>query len=243
VLLLAAVTAAAATAELRTVARDRLALLPQPPSLAADRAGDRDLVVVTGPGAPPRALEALLFWTPQARVADPPAAAREVEPETGLLRPPLAADGLVFASGAFAVAGETVASAPVGLLVRVDGPHVRVAETVDGLQPDGWSGEQAVYRRFHADAPGTVEVVVSRVGWGGPEVPGTVTVSVGPLGETPQPVERFPVPHAAEERVVVPVPGKPFAVVVEVPTFTPAEFGFEDARTLGAQLQFAYTAP
>ena len=206
---------------------------------AVDEAAGGERVLVLGAGAlGPDELETLLFWTPRAHLARPPLAARATDPETGAVDPPLAATELALVPpGERELVAERVASLPVGTLVRPAHP-TRVAETVEGVHPDGWSGPRVVYRRFAAGGAGALVVRVSRERWGGPHVGGDVRVHVGPLdGETGL-VTAFPVPERAAREVELDVPRAPFVVVLELPTFSPAAFGEADGRVLGAEVSF-----
>lgn len=194
-----------------------------------------DVTVLAPPGAEADGrLAATTLWNRSLAyraVVDPVSA----DGRTGLL-PASIRPRLVLALGV-ELAGEVLAAHKGLRLVRPRLP-LRVAEVVEGLYPDGWSGALAVYRRFAGARTGTVEVVASRRDYGGPDVPGTVTVAVGPIGGPPR---RGPsvVLHSKETHVLrVDVPAPPFEVLVTVvPTFVP---GRGDARALGAELRFAY---
>jgi hypothetical protein len=138
------------------------------------------------------------------------------------------------------LAGRAVARTAAGTLTRLE-PPFRLAVSTEGIYPDGWSGERAVYRRFSGpQGPGTVALDVSRRGWTGPDVPGSVVIEAGPLGR-PRPLGGLVVHSGQQHNVNVPVPPPPFEIVVTVePTFSPADFGQSDDRRLGAQLTFTY---
>ncbi|HVM18202.1 MAG TPA: hypothetical protein VM290_11530 [Gaiellaceae bacterium] len=219
-------------------ARELRAAVGSPPDATAAAADGADVVLAGAGAVAPAELETLLFWTPTARVADPPLARRAVAPETGAFDPPLRTDGLVLEVGT-EVVGEPVALLPAGRLVRPGGA-VRAAQTVEGLMPDGWSGARVVLRRFAAPPSQRLVVRVSREAWGGPHVGGTVRVHLEPAGAEPRLVAEFEVPERAAHEVEVEVPPAPFALVLELPTFSPAQFGEADQRELGAQVSFAY---
>jgi hypothetical protein len=116
-------------------------------------------------------------------------------------------------------------------------PPPRIASNVTGLFADGWSGPDATYNDYAPKRAGRLRVVVSRAGWGGPDRPGRVTVTVSPaVVAAPKP---FAI-HAGKTRVVtVQTPTRPYTVQVHIePTFSPAQFGRPDARQLGAVIHF-----
>jgi hypothetical protein len=132
-------------------------------------------------------------------------------------------------------------------------PPLRLRDFVTGQYADGWSGASSAYTRFSSgDRPGRVRIVVSRP-WGGPDVPGHVTVKLGPIviGNdnqphvgTPMVVKRFVLHANGVKRLVLPAPGPHFRVEVNVtPTFRPIELSPQtesDARDLGAKVTYTY---
>jgi hypothetical protein len=158
-------------------------------------------------------------------------------------------ESYVLADPSIGIVGDVVAKPGPLALIRVD-PPVRIASNLEGLHADGWSGPEASLTQF-APLPGgsrRMQVKVSRQGWGGPDVPGRVTITATPLrvteaGTTPgQPTAtREWTVHSGQARTfVLPVPRPPFRLEVRVtPTFSPAQFGQPDARELGAQIAFA----
>jgi hypothetical protein len=227
----------------RQAASDRAqanaALLPSPHDWLdrnVDGAGDVT-VLDTRPLLPGIGLRGLALWNRSLGdhlVADP----TEANTSTGRL-PVSTGTRFVLARGA-EIAGTVVARHALGTLVRI-APPLRLAGSVEGVYPDGWSAERAVYRRFAGpDRPGTVNVTVSRRAWTGPDVPGTVIFSAGPVGRARS--AGGIVIHSGEERQVpLRVPAPPFEVEITVdPTFSPADFGQADARRLGAQVTFTY---
>jgi hypothetical protein len=137
------------------------------------------------------------------------------------------------------LAGTEIARSAAGVLMR---PPLGVAETVDGLYADGWSGDHATYRRFSGPAkPGTVLVDVSRVNWRGQDRPADVRIDSGPLNGTGQQQAHIVIHSGQDRKLVIPVPPPPFQVNMTVqPTFSPSEFGAADTRQLGAQITFTY---
>jgi hypothetical protein len=132
-------------------------------------------------------------------------------------------------------------------------PPLRLRDFVTGQYADGWSGASSAYTRFSSgERPGRVRIVVSRP-WGGPDVPGHVTVKLGPIviGDdnqphvgTPMVVKRFVLHANGVKRLVLPAPGPHFRVEVNVtPTFRPIELSPQtesDARDLGAKVTYTY---
>jgi hypothetical protein len=132
-------------------------------------------------------------------------------------------------------------------------PPLRLRDFVSGQYADGWSGTSSAYTRFSSgERPGRVRVVVARP-WGGPDVPGHVTVRLGPIviGDDQQPhvgtptvVKRFVLHANGVKRLVLPAPGQHFRVEVTVtPTFRPSELSPQtesDSRDLGAKVTYTY---
>jgi hypothetical protein len=164
-----------------------------------------------------------------------------VDPKTGLLS--VSDTPLVLVRGT-ALSGAEIARSGAGVLLRPALP-LQLAETVEGLYPDGWGGASTTYRRFSGPArPGKVVVWSSRGEWRGPDRPSDVRFQVGPLDgdvvELGHDVE-FKMHSGQTTTRVVDVPPPPFQVIITVdPTFSPASFGSTDKRQLGAQLRFTY---
>ncbi len=130
---------------------------------------------------------------------------------------------------------------------------LRLTHSRTGVYPDGWMGEESAYNRYATpgNRPGYVAVDVSRAAWRGPDKPGRVTISVGPLVKGPdkQPhlgkrtaVRRLIVHSGMARRLLLPAPPPPFRVEVRIaPTFSPADYpGSSDRRQLGAQVAFTF---
>jgi hypothetical protein len=161
----------------------------------------------------------------------------------------------------FPIHKEVVQPAPWRLL-RVDQP-LRLGSSPVGVEPDGWitappaaaPGAVAVgyYNQFSTpgDKPGYIRVEVSRRAWNGQDKPGRVTIVAGRLvrGPDKQPalgkvtsVKRWVV-HRGKTRVFYLPASPPTRVEVRVsPTFSPHDYGGSDARQLGAQVSFGFTA-
>jgi hypothetical protein len=211
--------------------------LPAPPDLIDRAVGSRaPAMVVAATGAlSPQALAELRLWNRSLRsalVVDPQAA----DPATGTL--PVADRPRAVLAAGVDVAGTVVARSVLGPVVDVHGP-LRIAESVQGLYADGWSGSDVTYRRFSGRAR-TLRVLVSRRAWGGPEAPGAVSLVSSPI-DGPATARRDVVVHSGKEVAVdLPVPPAPFEVDVHLDTFSPSSFGQSDTRRLGAQLSFVY---
>jgi hypothetical protein len=148
-------------------------------------------------------------------------------------------------------------------LYRVARP-LRMRSELTGVYSDSWTGAKAAVSFFGEGEAGVLEVHMSREGWTGTDKPGRVTVRVGDLVPAPLDVianpcnrngmcvDRNPrigkiygeetwVAHARQRQVLRFEVRTPFRVVIETdPTFSPAEFGLGDVRTLGVQLAVAF---
>jgi hypothetical protein len=137
-------------------------------------------------------------------------------------------------------------------LLRIDKP-LRLRSFASGVYPDGWIGGFGSYSHFAGDRPGTVDVNLSRTGWGGPEAPTKVRVLVGPLelDANSQPRIRhtsasgeWDAKSGREKTLHLPAPRPPFRVEVYVDrTFVPSELDPQhssDGRELGAQVGFTF---
>jgi hypothetical protein len=163
-----------------------------------------------------------------------------IEPAGGQLLASTDAD-LVLARGV-ELAGREVARSDAGVLLREPHDPIRLAETIEGVYPDGWSGEQAVYRRWSgAEGSGTVVVQVNREGWPGREA-AEISVAAGPVdGSADEPLVETVIRGAGRDELAIPVPPPPFRVVVAVgSTFPSTDLGLTDGRQLGARIRFEY---
>jgi hypothetical protein len=120
------------------------------------------------------------------------------------------------------------------------GSAPRLASLAGGIYPDGWMGADAFYRRLDARTPGSISVSLSRAAWGGPDVPGKVSVPVSPPGRGPSSTH-LTIHRQKTRLVVLPTPPRSFSVAVHIdPTFSPSQFGQADTRQLGAQVSFSF---
>ena len=173
----------------------------------------------------------------------------QIEAASGKIRP--AAEGERLLAGSFVVTspevklvGQTLASRPPLVVYRIR-PPLRLASDTKGVYSDGWTGAHATYTQFEAPPPGSsLFVDVSRSNWKGPDVPGAVKIRVGPLtardgrhARTDRAVAtRTWVIHSGiARRFRFRAPRRPFRVDLHInPTFSPADFGYPDPRSVGA---------
>jgi hypothetical protein len=138
-------------------------------------------------------------------------------------------------------------------LVPLNGP-IRLTGGQTGVYPDGWMGGEATYTKYDVPPgqPGVVKLSLSRSGWCGTDVPGRVTVRLGPVAvdERDQPsigkvtTTRRDVLHACQTLPYeLPAPPGPWRIEVTIdPTFVPRELdpAQSEARQLGAVVSFDY---
>jgi len=160
-------------------------------------------------------------------------------------------DRYVVAAERIGVAGSVVARHGLLALYRVE-PPARVGRTVEGIYGDGWTGAEAALNQYATPGgrPARLRVRLSRAVWSGPDVPGSVTLRLGPLterdgratiGETVE--TRTWVAHRRRSTAfILATPRPPFRVEITVsPTFSPSRFGGPDTRELGVQAFFRLT--
>ena len=160
----------------------------------------------------------------------------------------------VLADSGVTPVGRVVAKRGVLRVYRLDGP-LQLRDSVEGVDEETWMGANAAYNRFAGAGRGDVVVNLSRTGFCparsvAPPAP-RVTIRVGRLEIGPRNGELQPVladlwstrqqvvPNCKARQVRLPVEGAPFRVEVQVDrTFTPADFGSTDTRTLGVMVSF-----
>jgi hypothetical protein len=135
---------------------------------------------------------------------------------------------------------------------------------VTGVSGDGWSSASAAYNQYATPRgrPGFLSVRLSRfAAYGVPAPPATVTLRLGRLvvGPDHEPalgsvtqarhwiVRTYPPDKvkqsATTKTFVLPTPRPPFRLEVTVsPTFSLRDYGGSDARELGVQPSFAFSA-
>jgi hypothetical protein len=125
---------------------------------------------------------------------------------------------------------------------------------VSGVDPDGWMGADATYTQWSTpyEQGGYARVGISRKLWGGPDVPGHVTMTVTKVAydrkldlvdTTVYSRRTWTVHSKASRTFLLPTPDPPFRVHVHItPTFVPHELDprFADIRHLGAQVEFGF---
>ena len=234
---LAIVLLAGQAAAWSTVRREARALEVTEPAERGwiDRhAGAGSRVVVAGPAEAlgPVPVAQLTIWNKTVR-GPQKLALSSVDPVSGQWGVDPAAP-LVLMRG-MEVSGTEIARSGEGTLLRPEAPY-RLAETTEGVDPDGWSRERAVYRRF-AGTPGVVRVSVDREDAPADTPPAEVRIESGPRDESSPARRASFVLRPGERRIVdVAVPTWPYQVTVTVdPTFTGL-----DGRQIGAALAFDY---
>ena len=124
--------------------------------------------------------------------------------------------------------GKLLASTPRLALYRVSSP-LRLTDRATGLTPDGWTGADTTYTRYQ---PGAKAVFVDLSRPGVPAPPAKVRLELVSKGST---LHRVWTARANSEKIFrFRAPPAPFSVRIHVaPTFSPAQFGIADTRTLG----------
>jgi hypothetical protein len=192
-----------------------------------------------------RSLESVInVGTPEA--CPLPERTATIDPMSGVIAVPGRPVTHVVAENGLDLAGAELAREGPLALYRVSSP-VSLGSTRDGIYADGWtSGEAAItqYRTSRGRA-GRARLGISRSGWTGPDVPGVVTIRIGPVegsGIARPTTSRSFVIHSSQSRIVtLPTPKPPFRIEVSVnPTFSPADFGLSDSRRLGVQFDYKF---
>ena len=172
-----------------------------------------------------------------------------LEATSGKIRPAargerLLAGSYVVTSPQMRLVGRTVGFRPPLVVYRVR-PPLRLPSNTAGIYSDGWTGAHATYDQFEVPPPGSSLVVgVSRTNWRGPDVPGAVKIRVGTLAAGKGGHARMGRTIATRTWVIhsgiarnfrFRAPRRPFRVDLQVnPTFSPADFGYPDSRSVGA---------
>jgi hypothetical protein len=155
-------------------------------------------------------------------------------------------DQFVVAAERLGIAGRVLARHGQLALYRISRP-ARVRMTLEGVGADGWTGAAAALTQYvtPGNRPIRLRVKLSRAGWRGRDVPGNVTLRLGPV------VTRDGLPtigrdtairewtaQSGKSRVfIIQSPPPPYRLEVHVaPTFSPSQLGGSDTRELGVQL-------
>jgi hypothetical protein len=149
-------------------------------------------------------------------------------------------------------------------LYRIGGQPLKLAAAVTGVDSDGWiedadgnGAAEASYTRYDVsnDGPGFAVIKLSRVGWGGTDIPGTATVRIGPVGIGPDKQPAIEHVTASQTKILhhkvasgflLPAPSGPWRVEITIsPTFVPHDLDPSqgDRRRLGAALEQAGFQP
>jgi hypothetical protein len=149
-------------------------------------------------------------------------------------------------------------------LYRLGGRPLKLAAAVTGVESDGWIEDadgngtaEASYTRYDVshDGPGFAVVKLSRVAWGGTDIPGNATVRIGPvaIGPDKQPTiahvtatRTKTLHHKVTNGFALPAPSGPWRVEITItPTFVPHDLDPTegDRRRLGAKLEQAGFQP
>jgi hypothetical protein len=146
--------------------------------------------------------------------------------------------GYVVGDSNLDIDGTRVASGGQLALWRVHRP-LRLGSMTSGITPDGWTGPFATYTRFVVPPRAShVEIRLSR-----PNVPTTlpaahVRASMGPTGKRTV-WQRADATFRGKAMLRFPVRRPAFQIRLSVsPTFSPAQFGSPDTRTLGVVVSF-----
>jgi hypothetical protein len=193
-------------------------------------------VIVVGPAEAlgERFLSQLTIWNRAVGGARDPAFS-EANAATGELSSSRDDSNVVLVHGTdVELVGREIARSPAGVLLDTPLP-LRLAQTTEGVFPDGWSGQQAIYRRFSGEQDGTVLISMSRSAWPGAG-PAEARIEVGPLEGDLEERERVMLRPRADSELQIDVPPPPFRVVVTIDPVIAAP----DGRQLGAQLRFGY---
>jgi hypothetical protein len=94
-------------------------------------------------------------------------------------------DPYVVAANGVTLAAPVVARQKGMLLYKRSGPSWHLLDTAEGVYSDGWCSDSCAYTYFKPDQAGTMNVVISRSGYGGPAPAAKVTVDVGTVEITP----------------------------------------------------------
>jgi hypothetical protein len=151
------------------------------------------------------------------------------------------------------VVGKVAAEPRGGMTLFRTKPPLRLRFAQTGVYPDGWMGSSAGYSQYAPEdgqSRGFAKVILSREAWCGEDIPGVITVKVGPvvvkdkqpaLGRVDQ--VRRAVLHSCELKTFV-IPARvPYRVEVTIsPTFSPGKIdpNLGDLRELGARVGFSF---
>jgi hypothetical protein len=158
-------------------------------------------------------------------------------------------DRFVVADERLGISGRILRRHGTLALYRLD-PPARLRQTSEGVYSDTWIGAEGAFTQYTTpgNRPMQLHLTVSRQAWGGPDVPGRVTVRLGTVVKQHRRAamgrvieSRTWVAHSGKAHTfVLRTPPPPFRVELNVSrTFSPSDYGFDDARRLGVQVVFA----
>ena len=164
----------------------------------------------------------------------------------GRLRATEPLDRYVVAPSRLGIAGVELKRSGQLALYRIARP-ARVRMTLDGVYGDGWTSGTAALTQYvtPGNRPMRLRVRLSRAAWTGQDVPGEVSIRLGPavakdgLATIAHVTDKGEwIAHSGRSRVFTfQTPRPPYRLEVKVsPTFTPSSFGQADDRELGVQL-------
>jgi hypothetical protein len=164
----------------------------------------------------------------------------------GRLHAAVPPDRLVVAVERLGIAGSVVARNGQLALYRID-PPARVRRTLEGVYADGWTGGAAALTQYvtPGNRPTRLRVKLSRAAWTRRDVPGQVSLRLGPVASRNgiATIERVTATgewtaHSGKSRVFTFLtPPPPYRLELQVaPTFSPSRLGESDTRELGVQL-------
>lgn len=228
-----------------------------------ERLTDGGSVVVIGQGiTDPTGIWLTEFFNPSirkvwsidgsARFVGGPILTPDLAASDGTLTPPPGTEYALALNGV-TLQAPVVGTGGTATLYRLDGRPLKLGAAVEGLYSDGWMGSSAAYTRYDIarDGPGFAVVKLSRERWCPQDVPGNVTVRIGPvtIGRQHPEIARVTetktgVVHACES-ITLPLaaPNVPWRVEVTIePTFVPRELdpSRSDARELGAVFEAGF---
>jgi hypothetical protein len=164
----------------------------------------------------------------------------------GVIQSDVPPDRYVVAAERLGIAGTVIARNGQLALYRID-PPARVGMTVEGLYADGWTGGTAALTQYitPGNRPMRLRVQLSRAAWTGEDVPGQVTLRLGPvvMHDGRPTIDRVTATgewtaHSGKSRAFTfETPPPAYRLELQVsPTFSPSRLGGGDTRELGVQL-------
>jgi hypothetical protein len=165
---------------------------------------------------------------------------------SGRIQATVPPDRFVVAGERLGIAGRVVARNGQLALYRIN-PPARVGMTLEGVYADGWTSGAAALTQYstRGNRPVRLRVTLSRAAWIGRDVPGQVSLRLGPVVARDGLATFASVTatgewtaHSGGSRVFkFQTPPPPYRLEFQVsPTFSPSRLGASDSRELGVQL-------